>query len=170
MLLWPVLWHWVWHWMMWLWTQCGLDQMGLWLLTLHSLLWEELPPTPVQPWSAHLGEINLESTPVQLLSAQHLHSSLTVVKCLEQPELQLVRWCSHSPCAYYVHTHLFFAHYYRGLQNGWGTAAELRVAHASIIDHQSIAWFSYSMLEWLLQLDCANCLQSSVQSFASYLS
>ena len=35
-----------------------------------------VPPTPVQPWSAHLGEINLESIPTQLLSTQHLHLSV----------------------------------------------------------------------------------------------
>ena len=40
--------------------------MDLVRMEWHSV-WEALPPTPVQPWSTHLGEINLETTPVQLL-------------------------------------------------------------------------------------------------------
>ena len=40
--------------------------------------------------STHLGEINLESTPVQLLSAQHLHSSVAAWD-LCQSESLLVR-------------------------------------------------------------------------------
>ena len=63
--------------------------MDLVRMEWHSV-WEALPPTPVQPWSAHLGEFNLETTPVQLLSAQHLHSSLTAWD-LHQPESLLVR-------------------------------------------------------------------------------
>ena len=51
---------------------------GFWLLAMHGQLCETLPPTPEKSWSAHFGEINLEITPVQPLSAQCLHSLLRV--------------------------------------------------------------------------------------------
>ena len=43
------------------------QQVDLQLSTLHNLLWEVLQPIPVQLWSAHLGEMNLESTHAQLV-------------------------------------------------------------------------------------------------------
>ena len=56
---------------------------------LHQCL---APPTPVYPWSPHLGEISLESTPVKLPLTQHLYSlfNLMVIHRLKQPESPLV--------------------------------------------------------------------------------
>ena len=59
-----------------------------------------VPPTPVQLWSVHLGEISLETTettPVQLLPAQHLRSSLIVIHVQSDramAELLLMRFTS----------------------------------------------------------------------------